>query len=85
MKGTVNNLMLIALACPFCLIASGGSDAERNNSMEMNSAKNVASTSRTEGGVRVLFLGNSITLHGVAPQIGWMDAVPAMSFTTTQK
>jgi len=39
----------------------------------MNAAKGVASALRIKDGVRVLFLGNSITLHGSAPQIGWTN------------
>ena len=26
-----------------------------------------------DGDIKVLFIGNSITLHGVAPQIGWTN------------
>ena len=54
--------------------AWGDSDAERNNSTEMNAAKDVAAVARTEGGVRVLFLGNSITLHNPLASIGWTNA-----------
>ncbi len=50
------------------------SDAERNHSTEMNAAKNVASSTVVKGGVKVLFLGNSITLHAPAPQIGWTNS-----------
>ncbi len=46
------------------------SDAEKNNSSQMNSAA-AAAAYRNEGGVRVVFIGNSITLHLPAPQIGW--------------
>ena len=54
--------------------ASGAvSDAERNNSTEMNAEKDVAAASCVKGGVRVLFLGNSITLHGSLPKIGWTN------------
>ena len=54
-------------------VALGASDAERNHSTEMNADKGVASEVREEGGVRVLFLGNSITIHGPAPSIGWTN------------
>jgi len=53
--------------------AEAGSDAERNNSTEMNVEKGVASALQVKDGVRVLFIGNSITLHGAAPQIGWTN------------
>ena len=49
------------------------SDAERNNSTEMNAAKDEAAASCVKDGVRVLFLGNSITLHGSLPKIGWTN------------
>jgi len=49
------------------------SDAERNNSTEMNRGPAAKADSRAADGVRVLFLGNSITLHGVAPGIGWTN------------
>ena len=54
-------------------IFAAASDAERNNSAEMNAAKDVAAASCVKGGVRVLFLGNSITLHGSLPKIGWTN------------
>lgn len=54
--------------------ASGAvSDAERNNSTEMNAEKGVAAASCVKDGVRILFLGNSITLHGSLPKIGWTN------------
>ena len=59
--------------CVAAVVASGASDAERNNSTEMNAEKGVASASYAKGGVRVLFLGNSITLHGPAAGIGWTN------------
>jgi len=48
------------------------SDAEKNASTEMN-AKAVEAASVRKGGVKVVFIGNSITLHGAAPQIGWTN------------
>ena len=62
--------------CTGCLLVCASalaSDAERNNSTEMNAAKDVATVSRTEGGARVLFLGNSITLHAPLESIGWTN------------
>lgn len=47
-------------------------DAEKNSSTEMN-AKAVEAASVQQGGVKVVFIGNSITLHGAAPQIGWTN------------
>ncbi|MBO5306650.1 MAG: SGNH/GDSL hydrolase family protein [Lentisphaeria bacterium] len=46
------------------------SDAEKNNSSQMN-ARKVESSICNAGGVRVVFIGNSITLHAPAPNIGW--------------
>ena len=63
----------LGAVCLFVRTAEAVSDAERNNSAEMNAAKDVAAVSKVEGGVRVLFLGNSITLHAPAPQIGWTN------------
>ena len=47
------------------------SDAEKNQSTEMNAAAYGDVTA--DGDIKVLFIGNSITLHGVAPQIGWTN------------
>lgn len=47
-------------------------DAEKHSSAMMN-AKKISSATRNTGGVRVVFIGNSITLHGKAPQIGWTN------------
>lgn len=46
------------------------SDAEKNNATQMNATQTEAAVQNT-GGVRIVFIGNSITLHGVAPKIGW--------------
>ncbi len=51
--------------------AAVAGDAEKHNSSEMNRAKEVSSSIHNEGGVRIAFIGNSITLHGMAPYIGW--------------
>lgn len=48
-------------------------DAERNGSGMMNARKVLADEGATNG-VRVLFLGNSITLHGPLAKIGWTNA-----------
>ncbi len=46
------------------------SDAEKNNSTQMNATAAEAAV-KEEGGVRIVFIGNSIALHGAAPHIGW--------------
>ena len=46
------------------------SDAEKNQSSRMN-AVSAESSEVHVGGVRVVFLGNSITLHPPLPAIGW--------------
>ena len=51
--------------------ASAETDAEKHNSSMMNATPVAAS--RLEGDVRIVFVGNSITLHGKAPQIGWTN------------
>ncbi|MBQ3314648.1 MAG: SGNH/GDSL hydrolase family protein [Kiritimatiellae bacterium] len=48
------------------------SDAERHHSTEMNSAA-YAADRKAAGGVKVLFIGNSITLHGPNAAIGWTN------------
>lgn len=54
------------------MVAFAVSDAELNNSTEMNRGVTVPTYRRAvEGGVRVLFIGNSITLHAPKPSIGW--------------
>ena len=54
------------------MAAFGADDAERHGSGMMNETA-VAQNRSFEGGVRVLFLGNSITLHGSLPKIGWTN------------
>ena len=53
----------------FAYAVGAMTDAERHNSAMMNAAP--AESMKTNGDVRVVFVGNSITLHGKAPQIGW--------------
>ena len=60
---------LTELSC----VTEAASDAERNDSTEMNAEKDVAAASCVKEGVRILFLGNSITLHGSLPKIGWTN------------
>ena len=65
--------IICGFLCAAALVSSGITDAERNNSTEMNDEKGVASASYAKDGVRVLFLGNSITLHAPAAHIGWTN------------
>ena len=46
------------------------SDAEKFHSGQMNRFA-VSAAEAHDGGVRVVFIGNSITIHGVLPEIGW--------------
>ena len=46
------------------------SDAEKNNALQMNATPTM-SAYMNDGSVRVVFIGNSITLHPAAPQLGW--------------
>lgn len=48
---------------------AAASDAEKNQATEMNAAPCEDATA--DGDIKVVFIGNSITLHNVAPQIGW--------------
>lgn len=60
--------------CIFSVCLSwGASDAELNNSAEMNADKDVSFVLQVKNGVRILFLGNSITLHGPLADIGWTN------------
>ncbi|MBR4675641.1 MAG: SGNH/GDSL hydrolase family protein [Victivallales bacterium] len=52
------------------VVAERLSDAEKNNATQMN-ATQAEVAEHHAGGVRIVFIGNSITLHGVAPKIGW--------------
>lgn len=63
-------LLFLFFAC-ISMNTIAKSDAELYDSAAMNANPNVESSSRQEGGVRVVFIGNSITLHERAPLIGW--------------
>ena len=55
-------LVGVWLAASAVAAAGEMSDAERHHSTEMNSAA-YAADRKADGGVKVLFIGNSITLH----------------------
>ena len=61
-------VVAVALATVGCSM----DDAARHQSSEMN-ATAVATQTGAKGGVKVAFLGNSITLHDAAPNIGWTN------------
>ena len=69
MRGMLVTLMM---AAGIAVTGRTESDAERNCSATMN-AVSISSRSASDGGVRVAFLGNSITLHAKAPHIGWTN------------
>ena len=71
MKSESRLSICLSLCFMAALFAFGASDAEKNHSTEMNAVACGDVTS--EGDVKVLFIGNSITLHGVAPAIGWTN------------
>ena len=64
--------LIVLLSLVFVSMAVCADDAERHGSKMMN-AKAVSSDRVATGGVRVLFLGNSITLHAALPAIGWTN------------
>ena len=70
MRHAPRSFLLVAVVfAQTCAIAV--SDAELNCSTEMNAdAKAPTCRRAAEGGVRVLFIGNSITLHAPKPSIG---------------
>lgn len=61
------------LTAAFVVMSAMAGDAERNSSELMNAAAYRAER-RADGGVKVLFLGNSITLHMPLAAIGWTNA-----------
>ena len=50
----------------------GKNDVDAKN--QLSDAEAVKSEATDKDGVRVMFVGNSITLHGVKPEIGWHHA-----------
>ena len=56
---------------------------DKNNVPAANQLKKnfVFPENPTGTGPRVLFVGNSITLHGVAPHIGWLNLLLATLLT----
>lgn len=74
----MRNLCCVCAVCGSVLsgvsafAAGGRSDAEKFASTEMNAAHAETSTD-VGGGVRIVFIGNSITLHGSLPKIGWTN------------
>jgi hypothetical protein len=68
----VKKVFLLAFVFAFAQICVAESDAEKHNSTQMN-ASVYSAESKQEGGVKVLFIGNSITIHGPAAQIGWTN------------
>lgn len=48
------------------------SDAEKYHSTAMN-RKHAESAIKNTNGIRIVFLGNSITIHAPAPEVGWYN------------
>ena len=67
-----NTGLALMVAFGGLLAAFGADDAERHGSGMMNAAA-VLKDRAVADGVKVLFLGNSITLHGSLPKIGWTN------------
>ncbi|MGI5869734.1 MAG: glycosyl hydrolase family 28 protein [Kiritimatiellia bacterium] len=65
-------LSAVALTVTATSVGAAATDAEKNKSGMMN-AEATTSDEGASGDVRVLFLGNSITLHGSLPKIGWTN------------
>ena len=64
--------LIASLTLVFGFAVMAATDAEKQGSGMMNAS----CPSRSEavaGGVKVVFLGNSITLHAPAPKVGWMN------------
>ena len=67
-------MKLLFFALSAVLSASAlASDASRNESEEMNTGSYAADRTR-QGGVKIAFLGNSITLHEPLASIGWTNS-----------
>ena len=69
-KSMRNVVLLGVLSSVFA--ASAADDAEKHHSTAMNAAA-YSVTAKDAQGLRVLFIGNSITLHGPYPSIGWTN------------
>lgn len=65
-------IVVLMMVAGFVFTGRTESDAERNHSTAMNAVP-VSSRSTNDGGVRVAFLGNSITLHAKSPRVGWTN------------
>ena len=65
--------MVVSTFMTLHFVRAAQSDAERYASTEMNSGPAAKADRAVAGGVRVLFLGNSITLHRVSVKIGWTN------------
>ena len=63
---------LLSIFSFFCATSALASDAARNSSEAMNAAAYSAEALVSEG-VRIAFVGNSITLHQPLPEIGWTN------------
>lgn len=73
--GCLRRLAGVAMAAFVAVSACGAvapTDAERQESVKMN-AETPSAARPCAGGVKVVFLGNSITLHGRAPALGWTN------------
>ena len=67
----MKKLMMMGMGLAAAMAVAAG-DAEKNGSAMMNASAAAAET-RNEGGVRALFIGNSITLHGPLAEVGWTN------------
>ncbi len=70
----MKSLPVLLASLFFATACVGPSDAERHHSTEMNRGAHAATSERAvKDGLRVLFVGNSITLHSPCPSIGWTN------------
>ena len=65
--------LFVLAAAALALRPCAASDAARNSSEAMNAAAYSAEALVSEG-VRIAFVGNSITLHQPLPEIGWTNS-----------
>lgn len=63
---------IVSVSAP-ALAAEAVSDAAKHHSTAMNKGSVGRDSFGEKGGIKVLFLGNSITLHQSAPQLGWTN------------